>query len=78
MSTTRKTYNGHASRNAWNVALWLGNDEGLYHMAKDAIRCTRTLDKAAERIMECLEGQSTPDGVPYTLSNIRKAISGGF
>lgn len=29
----RKPYNGHESWNAWNVALWIGNDEPLYRLA---------------------------------------------
>ncbi len=30
------TYNGHPSWDHWNVALWFGNDEPLYRMARSA------------------------------------------
>lgn len=30
------TYNGHKNWTHWNVALWLGGDEGLYRFARDA------------------------------------------
>lgn len=31
-------YNGWANYETWNVALWIGNDEGLYSMAKHSRR----------------------------------------
>jgi hypothetical protein len=31
---TEKSYNGWANYETWNVALWIGNDEGLYNEAK--------------------------------------------
>ena len=32
---TDSTYNGWANFETWNVALWIGGDEGLYNFAKE-------------------------------------------
>ncbi len=72
------SYNGHESRNQWNVSLWISNDEGLYNMTKDLLRRSRTKEEAAERMLEELNEMGitkTPDGVPYTKTAIRKALS---
>lgn len=58
-------YNGWANRQTWNVALWIGNDEGLYRLA---LECA---DYAAfaEQMREL--GQSeTPDHVAYNDSGL--------
>jgi len=42
MSTTFQSnvldtsYNGWENYETWNVALWLQNDEGLYHLASES------------------------------------------
>lgn len=52
-------YQGHPSYNHWNVALWVGNDEGLYQMARD----TRKSEFKRE-LVELMP--KTPDGVRVT------------
>ena len=59
---TDTSYNGWTNYETWNVALWIGNDEGLYHLAREAGNY--------EDFVDCLEGcsfnePSTPDGVNY-------------
>ena len=68
-------YNGHRSWNAWNVSLWLNNDECLYTRAR---RLTKHLGapKAAALLARELEGQKTPDGAKYNKTCIREALRG--
>ena len=59
---TDTSYNGWTNYETWNVALWIGNDEGLYHLAREAGNY--------EDFVDCLEScsfneLSTPDGVNY-------------
>lgn len=71
-----KPYNGHRSWNAWNVALWVGNDEGLYNLALECIRTTKTRNLAARKMMRMLDGEKTPDGAIYNYTCIREALKG--
>lgn len=79
-----KTYNGHRSWNAWNVALWMGNDESLYRIAMDCIkeareRCengistTRLVSRAARFFISMVEGK-TPDGAKYNHLSVRLCL----
>ena len=76
------TFNGHRSWNAWNVSLWINNDEALYRLAKGLIdyyeKCGGR-DEAAKAMLESLAScgtTKTPDGAPYSVSSIRAAMVG--
>ena len=80
---TRKGYNGHPSYNYWNVSLWVGNDEGLYRLALDCIRETKTRRQAAEAMLESIKEMhgdncipTTPDGAPYSVASLQHAMRG--
>lgn len=72
-------YNGHRSWNAWNVSLWIGNDEGLYTFAQQCIHITRNRLQAARVFLEAMQECGifqTPDGAPYTITSVREAMRG--
>lgn len=68
-------YNGHRNWNAWNVSLWINNDEGLYRRAVELAN-RYGIGEGARRLASELEGESTPDGAPYTLTTVREAMRG--
>lgn len=69
-------YNGHPSYNYWNVALWIGNDEGLYRLALSCIRRNGTRRQAAEEFRSYMESDKTPDGAPWTIAAIQHGMRG--
>lgn len=69
-----KQYNGHRSWNAWNVSLWLHNDERLYRAMMDTIGALKNKDKAARHLALALHGDRTPDGGKYNYTTIRLAM----
>jgi len=72
-------YNGHKNWNHWNVSLWINNDEGLYNLARECVRKSRSRTEAAGAMLGLLRDDGTnktPDGAPYSLSTVRAAMSG--
>ena len=66
-------YNGHRSWNAWNVSLWLNNDERYYNLMLDCIKETKNRRKAAQKILSYLP-MKTPDGAKYNITCIVEAM----
>ena len=58
MST--QTYNGWANYETWNVALWLGNHEEMYNLAR--MFAEHGYKSLSHHLVE-LYGAVTPDGV---------------
>ena len=54
-------YNGWKNWATWNVALWLGNDDSLYKMARRFVN----YKDIAQELVDCGIA-ATPDGASYT------------
>ena len=60
-STIDTTYNGWTNYETWNVSLWIGNDEGLYNLARTCSDYFQFVDKILS-----WGSQETLDGVSWT------------
>jgi len=78
-----KPYNGFPSWNAWNVSLWINNDEGLYNMAREtvkryyrngAVAMRKAESRAAAEIACDFASDKTPDGARYSETSLRHAL----
>ena len=58
---TDTTYNGWTNYETWNVAFWLGNDEGLYNLARGFAE--HGYKSLSHMLIEM--SPETPDGVKW-------------
>lgn len=70
-ATQNETYNGWANYETWNAALWIGNDEFLYNIAKACVQFAEG-ETPWSKFVRCMtEGQigrfigQTGDGVGW-------------
>ena len=68
-----KSYNGYRSWNAWNVSLWINNDEAIYNTAKNLVE-KMGIYRAANALLADYLPRRTPDGAVYNLKSIIGAI----
>jgi len=66
-------YNGYTSWNAWNVSLWINNDEVLYHHARDTVM-SLGYPRALRHLTVIWGGRKTPDGAVFNRTGIKQAI----
>lgn len=69
-----KEHNGHRSWNAWNVSLWIFNDESTYRLAQSVVGECKSKRHAARVLLSMLP-RTTPDGARYNLTCVFEAIS---
>ena len=73
---TDDTHNGWKNYETWNVALWIGNDEGLYDTARDFRHSLSPYADFCEYMKELRDdiggdiGYQTPDGVAWNDSGL--------
>jgi len=72
------THNGFKNWNQWNVSLWINNDEGLYKLAQECVKKTKSKAQAARVLLSFLNDTgtyTTPDKARYSIAAIRAAIA---
>ena len=69
-----KTYNGHRSWNAWNVSLWIDNDEYLYNLALDCVEKSKCLNGATRKFLKHAPSKYTPDGARYNFLVVKLTL----
>jgi hypothetical protein len=71
----KKTYNGWANYNQWNVSLWLNNDYYIARHINEELENGRTKKEILKDLCTDLLGQKTGDGVRYTKTNIKAYLA---
>lgn len=76
-----KPYNGFPSWNAWNVSLWINNEEWLYNAATMAsrakVRCGKLQNVWRVRAAAFIADYGltrTPDGARYSVASVAPVL----
>lgn len=78
MPKEEEQYNGWSNYETWNVALWIGGDEGLYSIAKEYREAAHPYQEFVDALKsfnteeETAIAYQTPDGVAWSDSGINK------
>lgn len=76
---TDTTYNGWKNRQTWNIALWIGNDEGLYRSAVEFMRkYTGKRPYSAFVVASGLVNKRTPDRIGYSGTKLDRVALNEF
>jgi hypothetical protein len=68
-------HSGHKNRNHWKVNLVLFNKAPFYRLVLQVVRNAKNLDEAA-RTLNCMMGDISPGGAPWSFTAIRAALRG--
>lgn len=70
-----KSYNGHRSYNAWNISLWINNEEWIYNLIHEyKLKFPRSYKRKVFEQLKYTYGDTTPDGIKWTFLNVKEAI----
>ena len=60
----KREYNGWSDWTTWNCALWIGNDEGLYNMARNCVDYIDFINNVIDLLPK------TPDGAIWDEADV--------
>ena len=60
----KREYNGWSDWTTWNCALWINNDEGLYHIAKSCVDYIDFINNVIDFLPK------TPDGAIWDEADV--------
>lgn len=82
-----REYQGHRSWNAWNVSLYINNEENLYRLVAEKYkeglqvfsgdpeeRKRKAISRTVAFMIRTLGGSRTPDGAKYNNLSIKLAV----
>lgn len=69
-----KKFNGHRSRNAWNVSLWINNEPLYYKLALTCLAQCKNQVAPASQMFCNMVTEKTPDNYYFNPMSVRLAL----